>query len=576
MNRANDSDNPLESPRSGDEQALGAGIPAPEEAGKAESGDQLETLIVPEAVAEPAGATTDHTPDESISDARSSGHRWREVAGGVLSGMKGLPESARRLNRKEVFEGLSGIKDHFLKNPRRWAAGVASVAGVLILISLFSGEEITESAAMVQEVETIPVQKETLTEQISSPGTVTYLNKASISARIEGRVQTINKDMGDRVAQGEVLAQLETTHLALQLQQAQARLTSAVAGMNLAQARLSSARRSVQKQIQSLDVMQANILDSKANYLQTRQNLQNKYEVYELGGLSRMDMRNFYNQYLTSMTGYFKARKDFQGAMIGFRDADLKESRRAVPADGQKKRDSFIEFNTEVEKSEVAVAQSGIASAQAEVQSAQYFLTEATIKSPIAGVVASRGLDIGEEVKTGEPFFTVVRLDRVVVTTNVAEEDLGRITAGQSGQFTIDANGGESLIGQVARISPVIDPVSRTAEIRIELDNEKEILRPGMFVRCKITTREKPDGIAVPTALLLNVREEEGERKADVFIYKNGAAFKKTVTVGGLFGDRTEVISGLQPGDELIRANLRTLKDGAPVRVRPGVKRRGE
>ncbi len=445
------------------------------------------------------------------------------------------------------------------------------VGGILILASL-SGfffirqtQNAVDTSMLVPQIKTRIIRPSLLLHEIRTPGSVIHLEKASVASKILGRLQAFYVNQGDRVSKGQKLAQMETFELTLRLRQAQAALSSASSRLSLSRARHAGARRNIERQIRNLDRMQSNIIDAKASYLNAEQTLKNRREIYEMGGASEMELKTTYAQYISAMNRYYQSRVDYQAGLVGFRNRDLNAPLHDFSA--EQKKEAFVAFNTEVERNEIDVALSAYNSAALEVETAGMMLREASILSPIAGVVVSRAIEIGEEVKQNEPIFTIVRTDRLLVSANVSEEESGGITPGQDSRFTVDARRDESVNAKVLRISPVIDIRTRTAEVQLEFDNQNIKLSPGMFVRCFIASRKKIDGISLPESSFARQREEQGKHTAEIYVIQNNLAFQRIVTLGEKYNDEFEITEGLKPGEEVVLENAQLLKDGAPVKT---------
>ncbi|MBL8018241.1 MAG: efflux RND transporter periplasmic adaptor subunit [Leptospirales bacterium] len=444
---------------------------------------------------------------------------------------------------------------------------IGAVVTCIMVFKTRTGNQL-DTSMLVPTVRVQVLQPQTLVHEVRVPGTITFLEKASVTSKILGRVEKIFVDQGATVRKGERLAQMETLELILKKKQAEAALNSAGAQLNLARARYQASRRDVDKQIKDMERMQSDIIESKANYMNAHQNLLNKREIFDMGGISKQELKSIYAEYVSAMSRYYQSRKNFLIRTVGFRDEDLKKANETIPAQKEAKRDKFIDFNTEVDRNSVEVSAAAYKNAMLEIESANLLLKESILISPLAGVVASRAIDLGEEVKQGEPIFTVIRMDRLLISTNIPELEVPHIQTGLSASFTVDALADEKYAGKVYQISPVVDVNTRTAEIKIELENKGNRLSPGMFVRCSIATRKKEGAMALPESALFDRKQEKGQNTASVFVIQNELAFKRTAIVGARYGDRFEILSGLKAGDVVVTEGIQTLKDGAKVKIK--------
>ncbi len=490
---------------------------------------------------------------------------WAKRLGPVSgAGSEKLKAASQKLRGR--FNALTP-RNRWIVGGAASALGIALIAGLVYLIASDSESDV-DSSMLLPVVTPLTVQKEELVRTVASPGTVTFLEKAAVVPKVVGRIQTLFAEQGMSVKKGERLAQLETFELEIQMRQAQARVNAARAQRDVSRARYNASRREVDRQIRDLERMQSDIIEAKAGYLNARRNLENKQEIYELGGISREELKSVYTDYLSAMSRYFQSRKNYQIRAVGFRDEDLRSASMNVPENPAQKRESFVDFNTQVEREDVRAADANVRNAELELDSIRLMIKESTLVSPLDGVVASRALDVGESVKQDEPVFTVVRMDRLLVSINIAESDLKLVKVDQPVQCTVDAWENEPREGKVKLISPIIDAETRTAEVRIDLENAELRLNPGMFVRCSVDVETKSDAIAIPETALVDRREENGQKIAEVYVLQNGLAFRRQVTLGGQFGERVEVTGGLQAGEQIAADNVDALREGSKVRLR--------
>lgn len=124
-----------------------------------------------------------------------------------------------------------------------------------------------------------------------------------------------------------------------------------------------------------------------------------------------------------------------------------------------------------------------------------------TIYSPLSGIVIHKNAIEGRYVKTGSPIYTIADLSRVWVILDAYESDLPWLRFGQEVEFTAEALPGESFMGRIAFIDPILDSKTRTVQVRINLRNEDSRLKPGMFIRAKVEAILDIDGQAVNNQL---------------------------------------------------------------------------
>ncbi len=199
---------------------------------------------------------------------------------------------------------------------------------------------------------------------------------------------------------------------------------------------------------------------------------------------------------------------------------------------------------------------------QLNVLQQQYEMSK--IKSPINGTVDEVMAKLGEAASPGFPSFRVVNLSSMKVVADIAENYAGTIKVGD--EVTIrfpDAN--KEIIKKVTAVSQVIDPASRSFQVDIRLGSEEQkYFHPNMVAVLKIRDYSKENSITVPINIVQN--SEEGKF---VFLAKQTGnervAEKAVITAGSSYGERMEVLSGLNAGDQLITTGYQDLSNGRPL-----------
>jgi HlyD family secretion protein len=216
---------------------------------------------------------------------------------------------------------------------------------------------------------------------------------------------------------------------------------------------------------------------------------------------------------------------------------------------------------------QAALAQLDLARAQnaqskARLDELRINLANTVITSPVNGFVARRNVDPGAFVSQNAPLADVVDIGRVRLVANVVEKDLKELESGNQARVQVDAFPGETFTGRIARVSPVLDPATRTAPIEIEIPNPSFRLKPGMYARVGITTQIKRDALVLPSSAAVDLGGRRG-----VFQLQNDVAVFRSVQAGIEQGTIVEIVSGLKEGDEVISTGAGALRDGDRVAV---------
>jgi RND family efflux transporter MFP subunit len=224
-------------------------------------------------------------------------------------------------------------------------------------------------------------------------------------------------------------------------------------------------------------------------------------------------------------------------------------------------RQNFISqnaFDTTVSTYEGAAA--GTKSAEAQLRIAEKALQDAVIRSPFAGIVSRRMVQVGEKVAIDSALFTVVDLGRMEIEAPAPASEIPGVKVGQLAQMRVDGFGDRVFDGRIERINPAADPGSRSITLYVSVQNKDGALKGGMFAKGQLILDKAPAAAVIPAGA---VREEAGQ--AYVFTIENGKLARRPVTLGMREEGLVEIVSGLERGVPVVRARISDLKPGAPA-----------
>jgi len=206
---------------------------------------------------------------------------------------------------------------------------------------------------------------------------------------------------------------------------------------------------------------------------------------------------------------------------------------------------------TDVEAARQRLLLLGLSRAQVEsLKNPSQVVVDVIVPAPIAGVVTSRAVNLGQVVSTGQELFTVTDLSQVWVIGDLYEQDFQTVRVGSDAVMTTHAYPDLMLHGRVSYIDPRVAPQTRTAKIRVEVPNPKGQLRLGMYVTVAFTTHGGEHTVVVPRAAV----QPLGERQV-IFLLdpdEEGKFVARTVQVGPARGEWTTIRSGAEPGETVV------------------------
>jgi RND family efflux transporter MFP subunit len=217
-----------------------------------------------------------------------------------------------------------------------------------------------------------------------------------------------------------------------------------------------------------------------------------------------------------------------------------------------------------------AAAQTAVALAQLEQAKAAWSVAQKRYKdtvilAPVAGEIQRKHINTGAYVEPPTTVATIVDNSRLELESQVAADDLAPIRAGQIVDFTVSTHPGVKFEGRVVELSPAVDPETRSAKVRIAVNNASGRLKAGMFAQGEIRTGVAMQAIVIPVSSVY--RDDRSAASSHVLVVEDGKAARREVKLGRERGSEVEIAAGLKAGDLLIVQ--RTIEVTEGVRVSP-------
>jgi len=189
--------------------------------------------------------------------------------------------------------------------------------------------------------------------------------------------------------------------------------------------------------------------------------------------------------------------------------------------------------------------------------------------APIGGTVVMIPAQIGMTINQAVPLARIAGGGGLEIKLNVAERFISRMARNLPCEITLDAWPGETFYGSITEVSPTVDLVSRTMEMRVNVTDSGSKLKPGMFAKVKVITERKNDIVKIPSAAVIN-------RFGEIYVYvaakdeedpQIDIVKKRIVTPGIIIDGIAEIIDGLNSGDEVVVRGQTLLDDGSRVNI---------
>ncbi len=185
------------------------------------------------------------------------------------------------------------------------------------------------------------------------------------------------------------------------------------------------------------------------------------------------------------------------------------------------------------------------------------------LMSPISGIVTARNYDNGDMYNGSQPVYVVEQITPVKLMVNVSESYFTQVKVGKEVEIRLDVYGDEVFKGKVNLVYPTIDPATRTFPVELRLANTDQRVRPGMFARVVMQFGTENRVVAPDQAVV----KQAGSGDRYMYVYKNGKVSYNKVELGRRMGNRYEVVSGVQDGDQVVITGLNRLTNGQEVEV---------
>ncbi|MBL8215074.1 MAG: efflux RND transporter periplasmic adaptor subunit [Bryobacterales bacterium] len=383
------------------------------------------------------------------------------------------------------------------------------VFGVIGGTAFFTVRAYTRSTQKIDPERLVKVERMDLARSVVATGKVEPETKVEVKSKASGIILHLPVNVGDTVRKGQVICELDKNDLQPRLREAQA----------------------------AVSVAEAAVKNAKAEY--------ERYHVEAAGPdvpFLKRDME--------------RARKMWQEGLIGQNARDETEKNYEMGVNRQR---SAI-ANLAVARTGIARAEALLEQARAVQARAEEDMRNATIVSPLDGVVLSRDREVGDAVSSiltmgsgATLIMTLGDLNEVYVKGKVDESDLGRLYNGQPARIKVESFKDEKFNGRVTKISPqgVEKENVTTFEVRVSISNESGKLRSGMTANAEIVLEEKKGVIAVPESAILYKRDKTTEVEIADATAETGKR-KVPVVTGISNGAKTEIAKGLQEGQQVI------------------------
>jgi HlyD family secretion protein len=395
------------------------------------------------------------------------------------------------------------------KKKRRKRIIIVGIVAAVLLVFAGALYALTRGGTKIDASKLAKVEKGDLAKSVVATGKVTPITKVEVKSKASGIVKKLLVDAGDRVKKGQLLAQLDKVEIEAQVEQSQAALQAA----------------------------QANLASSEADYERSKVDA----EGPDVPLLKRAYDRavEMAKEGVVSDSALDDAQKNYQMAL---------------------NKQNVSKAQVTVLKAKIAQSRAQVAQDQANLKQLEEQLSYTDIESPLDGVVLSRDVELGDAVSSilvlGSSATLVMTLgdtSEVYVKGKVDESDIGKVYLGQPARIKVESFKDKTFNGKVTKISPMgveKDNVT-TFEVRVSINNPGGELKAEMTANAEIILEEHKGVLQIPEGAILYDKDKKASVEVPDPKAKEGKN-KLAVNIGISNGAKTEVLSGLKEGDQVV------------------------
>lgn len=393
------------------------------------------------------------------------------------------------------------------KSRKRLIFIIGSVFALLLIV--FAAVAATHGSSKIDSSKLAKVERGDLAKSVVATGKIQAITQVDLKSKASGIVQKLLVDYGEKVKKGQVLVELDKEEIQARVNQQRASLQASEAAAHAAEADLQHAK---------VDAEGPEVPLLKRAYERAQQ-------MAKDGVVSQSALED--------------AQKNYEMAL---------------------NKQHLGKANEIVADAKLRQSHAQVAQAKALLEQTEEEYRNSTIVSPIDGLVLSRGVEVGDAVSSilvlgssATLLMTLGDTREVYVKGKVDESDIARVYLGQVARIKIESYKDRTFNGKITKISPMgveKDNVT-TFEVRVSIDNSKGELRPMMTANAEILLEEHKNVLTVPEAALMYDKDRKASVEVPDANAKDGK-HKIPVEVGISNGSKTELLSGLKEGNEVV------------------------
>ncbi len=343
-----------------------------------------------------------------------------------------------------------------------------------------------------------------LVQTVVATGRVITTSRVQVGSEVTGVVLERLVQEGDQVARGDLLVVLSSEDVAAQVRQAQAEL-----------AELTSSTR---------PRAAVDLSNAEVTLAQAQRNVARRRDLVAIDAISAEELEQAVQAVEQARNSVENARLIARAAQAGGVDEDVLRER---------------------------------------IKALQAQLDKAEVRSQVTGTILTRDVEPGDLVQPGQTLFTIAQAGSTEIDVPLDERNLSRLRMQQDAVIIADAYPDSPFGARINFIAPSIDAQNGTVEVRLSVDPVPDFLRQDMTVSVNIETDRRAQTLVIPNDALADVQEDT----AQVLLVRNGKVERHAITLGLRSLAMSEVVSGLEAGDQILTDATSQIEEGSRVRI---------
>lgn len=397
------------------------------------------------------------------------------------------------------------------------------VAGIVIILGAVVGiKTLTKNQKVVQAmVQTTEVRKEDIESHIQATGKIFSMDKRDVVSDVEEKIEKMYVQKGDKVEKGQILMKLEETNIQYKIKDAKLRLSMEQENLR-------------QLEREGNTELEINLSNAKIKYEDAKNTYERNKELYEGSVISKVDLD--------------KSKDEMDQA---YNDYTLAEER----------------LKNSNHENEIAVQKQKIELARLEVEKLEKDLGKYTIKSPITGTIVDTNISESGIIESHITLMSIQDIDHLEIIVDMNEYDASKIEVGDSVKITGDSFEGKVYQGKVKYVGSIAKQVDggqgkeSIVEIKIDIENTDESLKPGFSAKVDILTEKKEGVLTVPYEAIFT---KKGGVKV-IFTVEDGKIKENEIKTGVESDFSLEIMGNVKENDEVILNPTEATIDGDEV-----------